>query len=319
MDKEETSVKFYRNLIILSIVLGVLIITYVFVPKNENEKGINVPESNIAVKTFKIEEVKEVYIKNFSGIITLEKIAKDWKMTSPADYKLDNVSVTSFIKNICNFKATNIVDNKPSDLALYGLKNPAAIMTVKTNNGIATHFKLGDKLPTGDGYYLMTSDGLTVYSINDFSAGDILRTTGEFRDKTVFNFNKKDVSYVSVSLQKKVLFKLKRNKAGWDVIADTTKAGDNKKVENTIDKLSLLKVKEFINPLSYVKENVIGENTSYTIAIGFDKKPELKLIVGENKDEGSTYAKKEGSEEVFAAYKGDVDFVRNGFEDFIKK
>ena len=312
--------KFYRNLIILSIVLLALITTYILVPKkNETGKDLNVSGSKITVKTFKTEDMKEISIKNSSGTIVLTKVAQDWKMTNPTDFKLDTISVTSFVKNIRNFKAMDIINKKPSDLTVYGLKTPNAILTVRTKNGVSTHFKLGGQLPTGNGYYLMTSDGLVVYSISDFAAGDILRTSAEFRDKTVFAFNKKDVSFVSISKQGKVLFKFKRNAAGWDVIADTTKAGDSKKIENVIDKLSSLKVKEFINPLSYVKENVIGESNSYTIAIGIDKQPELRLIVGEDKDEGSIYVEREGPKEVFAVYKGDVDFVRSNMNDFIKK
>lgn len=299
-------------------VLIALIITYVFVPK-KNENNFNVPQSSIVIKSFKAEEIREISIKNFSGEITIVNAANNWRMAAPADYKLDSVSVAGFVKNVCNFKASDIINNQPSDLNIYGLKAPAAELTVKLKDGKAAQFKLGSKLPTGSGYYLMASDSAAVYSVNDFTAGDILRTAGEFRDKTIFNFNKKSVAFLSVSKQGKTLFQFKRNNIGWDVVTAAAKAGDNKKIENIIDKLSTLKVKEFINPLSYTKETVIGRNNSYTITIGVDKQPALKLIVGQDKDEESIYAEKEGSTEVFTVYKGDVNFVRNKLEEFIKK
>ncbi|MGE5473243.1 MAG: DUF4340 domain-containing protein [Ignavibacteriales bacterium] len=315
--------KFYRNLIILSVVLLALVITYAFLPKkDETEKELGTPNSNLTIKTFKNEDVKEISLKNFSGTIVLTKIGKDWKMTRPRDYQLDNVYVTSFTKNIFNFKAMDIIDEKPSDLSIYGLNSPDAVLTVKTKNGTSTNFKLGTKLPTENGYYLMTSDSAVVYSINNFSAGDLLRTTGEFRDKTIFAFNKKDVAYLAISQKGKVLFRFNKNKNNWDVVNDVNKiavAGDKKKIENIIDKLSSLKIKEFLNPITVDKEEVIGSSVSYTITIGIDKKPELKLIVGKDKDEASTYAEKESLDEVFALYKGDVDFVHSKAEEFMKK
>ena len=311
--------KFYRNLIILAIVLIGLIVTYIFVPKkNETENGVGFSASNTIVKTFKVDDIKEIALKNFSGSVVLERIAQDWKMTAPAEYKLDTISVSSFVKNICNFKALDIIDDKPTDISVYGLKSPTAVLTVKTKNGISTHFKIGSALPVGSGYYLMTSDSNIVYSISDFMAGDILRTSAEFRDKTIFAFSKKDVSYITVSKQGKDLFKLKRNKAGWDVITLETKAGDSKKIESVIDKLSMLKVKEFINPNSYNKEEILGEKDRYTIVIGIEKQPELKLLVGKDLDEGSTYAEKVGSQEVFTVYKGDVNFVSQSPKELVK-
>lgn len=315
--------KFYRNLIILSIVLIALIVTYVFLPKkDETDKGLETDKSNVTIKTIKNEDVKEISLKNFSGTIVLTKEGKDWKMTRPKDYQLDYLSVTSFVKNITNFKAVDLIDSMPSELELYGLKTPTAVLTVKTQNGISTNFKLGSKLPTENGYYLMTSDSSAVYSVNNFSAGDLLRTTAEFRDKTILSFDKKNVSYLTVSQKGKDLIKFNRNKADWDVVNDVSKVaitGDKKKINSIIDKLSSLKIKEFVNPITIDREDVIGSDNSYTITIGIDKKPELKLIVGKDKDEASTYAQKENSEEVFAVYKGDVDFVRSKAVDFMKK
>ncbi len=170
--------KFYRNLFVLVALLAALIATYIYIPKQSDEKTVG---DTIELRTIDESRMTEVETNNQHGRIVLVRDGEQWKMSEPEDCQVDELSTGSFIDLISGMEVDSIVEESPEDFGKYGLRYPQSQITVKTSDGKSTVFMLGDETPMGGEYYIKTSDSSTVYKINSTKAEELLKPAAEFK------------------------------------------------------------------------------------------------------------------------------------------
>lgn len=310
--------KFYRNAIILLVILAALGAAYAYMPKqNEKEKD----EKEVSVKVFPKDSISEVELQNQKGLLSLTKDDSEWKMSKPKSYKLDKVSTESFIEKVYSFKAQSVVEENAQDLDNFGLVKPKATLTVKTSDGKSTVFTLGDETTIGEGYYLKTSEGNTVYNIDSSMAGELLRSTSEFRDKALFGFKPEDVTSLMLMKQGKEAFEFAKT-TEWEVrTAEEKFKGDQTEIVNIIDKISSLKAKEFVidEPTAADLAKYGLDNPANSILITFKEGKKEKLLAGKEAGDGGLYFKEADSTEVLIVNKDDISFINKKVKEFKAK
>lgn len=310
--------KFYRNAIILLAVFIALTVVYLYLPQQSEDKETE--DKKITLKSFSKDQLTQIDIQNQNGSLTLTKNGSDWMISKPKEYKLDRVSTDSFINSLVDLKAESVVEENAQDLDKYGLKTPKSTVGVKTSDGITTVFMLGNESPIGGGYYLKTLDSNTVYIVDSYKAGDFLRSISEFRDKAVFELKPEDVTTLTLIKQEKQTLKFVKT-TEWEVSTpDGNKTGNQEEISNVIDKVVILKVKDFVVDDPGTDFSKYGlDKPSYVISINFKDKPEEKLIVGKDTGEESIYIRKSSSVEVFTVDKQDINFIDKDPKEFEQK
>lgn len=308
--------KFYRNIIILLVVFIALGLTYIYLPKQEDKDSGG---EEITIKSISKDSMAEISLKNHNGLITLVRNGTDWNMIKPREYKLDKVSTESFVDNFTDLKSQGIVEENTQELKNYGLDNPEATLTVKTTDGKSISYLLGNETPIEGERYLKTSDSNTVYRVNSYIAGDLLRSSFEFRDKAVYQFKPEEVNTVVLTKQGKEFIRfVKENE--WSVVAAEGKSkGKQDEISSVVDKFSGLKIKESIvdDPEADLKKYGL-DNPDYTVLMLMKDGTKQELHVGKEKDDESLYVKKPGQTEVFTVSKEDISFIYKNTKDFIK-
>lgn len=81
-----------------------------------------------------------------------------------------------------NIIASQTIAEEPEDLAMYGLDQPAAVVSLHHVNGQTFRYLLGNATPTGDGWYLKEEEHPAVYLVNETTGKRFSRAKADMRD-----------------------------------------------------------------------------------------------------------------------------------------
>ncbi|MDQ1271884.1 MAG: hypothetical protein QG591_514 [Planctomycetota bacterium] len=137
--------------------------------------------------------VNKLEIKTPADLIAIEKsLDLDWKLTKPINIYADQDTVKNFIEKIKTLEIEDFVSDKPTDLSLYGLKDPVfEIAVTKEEDKELAKFYIGNKLPDGAKCYVKRVGEEPVYTVPTAEFYDkIENALLSFRDRLVSEFNK---------------------------------------------------------------------------------------------------------------------------------
>lgn len=98
-----------------------------------------------------------------------------WSVAANPAFPLNQEDVQSMADDLLALVGTRQLDGV-TDLAAYGLAEPAFSVTASWSDGTSTTYAMGDETPFGDGYYVSLGHENIVYTIEDDIA-DIFDTT----------------------------------------------------------------------------------------------------------------------------------------------
>ncbi len=101
--------------------------------------------------------------------VALSKDAQgNWQVTAPETKAADPAQISNLTYNIANL-ATMASLPTVSDLAPFGLVTPAYTLEAKLATGTQLKLVIGDKIPTGNGYYVMRGGETKPLAVPDYS------------------------------------------------------------------------------------------------------------------------------------------------------
>ena len=96
-------------------------------------------------------QIKQIVLKKKDGAtLALASENGKWTITDPSDVRADQDAVTSLASTLSPVTADNVVEDKPANLAQYGLTTPSLTVTVTERNGKTDKLIFGDDVPAGD-------------------------------------------------------------------------------------------------------------------------------------------------------------------------
>jgi len=135
--------------------------------------------------------------------VVLTRTGEESWSVGPGDYPADETEVRSYLATLRGTRALEFADDAPTDLAKYGLAEPALRITVTAGAGDAAKsstLSLGGETPAGQTkqLYAMTTDRPGVATVGDFTQKNLDKSVTTFRDKTVFRFDPEQVARVEL-------------------------------------------------------------------------------------------------------------------------
>ena len=112
---------------------------------------------------------------SFTALLTQQDGESLWSIEGmDIDRKLLNTAkFDSLAATMTNMVARSVVEEKPADLAQYGLDKPQATVTVKYTDGSFV-MKIGDVVTSGSANYVLINDDPTVYSYYTYEISSII-------------------------------------------------------------------------------------------------------------------------------------------------
>lgn len=334
--------KLYRNAIILTLVLAVLVGAYVVLKNKEdagNDTGDSTADETIYVLQLEKDQIKEITVENDSGkmvfVKTLVEKEKEedkdeenseekdeseepeyeevWVASEPQDMVLYESRVNTIAYTISGLIANKLVEENASDLSLYGLDKPATVSVKLENNEVKT-VEIGKETPSKGGYYAKLKGSNTVYIIGSYD-GNILRSTySDLRDKTLFAESYEDITEFALERNGEIVFKAKKTSdIDWTLTEPIEAAVKSGSIDMILQTFMEASAAEFVERDASDLSKYGLDSPKYKITVG-----SKSVLVGAEKEKGSkSYAKFADGDEVFVLNNSVLNFVDKPLKEVV--
>lgn len=257
----------------------------------KKEDDASQPKSLVSVKQ---SDITGIQIKQ--GGVELQKKDDKWTITKPAAYPTNAYSGDSWAGAFAALTHDGEIEANPSDLAKYGLADPAQEFGVTLANGETKVVQVGSPLPIAGHYYVKLKDASHVYKVSEQQITSLQKDVQEFVDKSPFQMTYNEVSGVKMDWKgaSKTLTKTDPSKSStesaWKLGDQEMKGSD---VEPILDKMLLMSSDQMVKAVSELKMEA----------------PEMKLELKstkDGKDTTVTYVGKIDGDRIWIAKQGDA-------------
>ncbi len=291
----------WKTLVILAVVAaglgGFLVVdNYWLVPKREKTEG-----AKGRLWTIEPKDVETVTIKRRGETIRLKRVTDGWEMLEPVKARGDRGSVDEVVTSLATLRSDREIDPNPAKLSDFGLEPPAAEVTLEVKNGKAPlTLAVGGKNPTGVWVYAREGSKPAVVALGESVFRDTARPVSDFRDKTVFAFDRKSVTAVDLDLDGSRMTLEAQEGGKWKIAKPGPYPADADVVADALDELAGAKVKEFLGEPKPLTPYGLDKPSSVTIWLGKDKDRTSKtLLFGKvDKAKKGVYVERQGEPEV---------------------
>lgn len=173
------------------------------------------PETGTKLVTINKEDVSGYTIKTQDGEIELQKGDGGWQMIKPSALPLNNYSPDSWVDSFAGLMKESTVEAEPSDLAQFGLDQPAQEFTVKLKDGSSQTLSVGAAVPIQGFLYAKYSSSPEVFQISDSAVTSLAKQPLDFMETSPLQMKYDQVQSLSVDW-KGAKWTLSRNEADKD-------------------------------------------------------------------------------------------------------
>ncbi|MEW9702745.1 DUF4340 domain-containing protein [Paenibacillus sp. SI8] len=152
-----------------------------------------------ALLTIKQEDVQSFSVHSAGGQIELARSGSGWEMKQPAAAPTNMNLVDSWLGSLGLVNQEKVVEEQTTDLAKYGLDQPAQTYEVTLKDGSKKGLQVGGELPIQGFSYVMVEGAPAVYQVSDQSLSALNKTPVDFAQTSAFLFDNDKVQSVKVT------------------------------------------------------------------------------------------------------------------------
>lgn len=308
-----------RNLLIAAVLLAALSGLVYWSNKHPKSTDTSTTTPSPTLAAIPDSQIQEIDLKKKDGsTLTLQRQNGKWAITSPEQVATDQDAATSVASALNSITADSVVEDKATDLAKFGLKDPSLTVTVHEKNGKTENIAFGDDVPTGSLVYASVNSSPKVYSVFSSTKTSFDKSLNDLRDKRLLTFDTNKVTSVDLVSGKSQVGFGKNNQNEWQIVRPQPFRADNFQVEELLRKLTDAKMDLSGNADDLKKvDAAYAAGTPVGVAKVTDASGTQTLDVRKNKDD--YYAK---SSVVKGAYKISSDLgkeIDKPLDDFRNK
>jgi len=284
-------------------------------------------------------KIEELQIASSAGETTaLRKVDKVWQLTAPIAGPADQTEAANAASNLASADVQRVIDEKPGDLAPYGLATPRVTITFHlAGDKTPRVLLLGDKNPAGSDLYAKLPDAPRVFLVSAYLEGAFDKGVFGFRDKRVLTFDREKIDRLDVAAGA-AKATVARQGDTWSVTAPVNARADFGVIESVLSRLANGQMKAITwDPDAPAKPSVTAGGKPPTAAAtrhslkdyGLDPAEHrltlgagstvAEILLGKATPEGDVYAKDASRSMVFTIEKALADDLTRSPTDFRSK
>ena len=232
-----------RNLLIAAVLLAILS-GAVWWAKKHPSSGTSTTGPSAANTSTKLVEVPDSKIESIDlkkkdgSQISLSRQNNKWALTTPQKLPTDQDAVNSLASSLNPVNADNLVEDKTTDLAKYGLTSPSLTVTVREKGGKTDEIAFGDDIPAGSQVYARVGNEPKVYAVASSVKTSLDKSPNDLRDKRLLTFDTNNLTRLDLVSGKSNIEFGKNNRGEWQILKPQPYRADSFQVEELIRKLS---------------------------------------------------------------------------------
>jgi hypothetical protein len=125
----------------------------------------------------------EIHKKDGNNVVLIKDNAGKWQITAPQAYPADSIAVESLLFSIAPLTAEQVVEDKATNLAPFGLASPSAELVITEKDGKSQRLLIGDDTPTSSGTYVALAGDPRVFTIPTYIKSNLIKDENELREK----------------------------------------------------------------------------------------------------------------------------------------
>lgn len=276
---------------------GFLVVdSYWLTPKREKTAGVKG-----RLWTIEPKDVLGLTIKRKDDTVRLNRAGDGWEMLEPVKTRANSGAVNEMVTGLTTVRVDREIDANPSKPSDFGLEPPEAFVTLEVKGQAAKlTLAVGGKNPTGVWVYAREGSKPAVVAIGDSVSRDVTRPVAEFRDRTLFAFDRRNVSAVDLDLDGSKMTIEAEDGGKWRIAKPGPFRADAEMITEMLDKLASVTVKEFLGPQKSPAAYGLDKPSRVTLWLGKDKDRTSKtLLLGKvDAEKKGVYVQRQGEQEV---------------------
>jgi hypothetical protein len=196
-------------------------------------------EASPKILSLKQADITRVDIKKKDApdLVLTKNSAGKWQITDPKPMRADQGHVEIVLNSLSSLSSDRLVEEKASNLADYGLSEPALQVTIGETGNKQQHLLIGDDTPTRSGAYAMLEGDPRVFTIASYSKNSVDKTANDLRDLRLLPVDADKVSQVELKPANKPEIDFGRTKDGWQMTKPQYRT-EGSEVGNLVRKLT---------------------------------------------------------------------------------
>jgi hypothetical protein len=254
--------------------------------------------------TIEPKDVLGLTIKRKDDTIKLMRAGDGWEMLEPVKTRANSGAVNEMVTGLATARVDREIDPNPSKPSDFGLEPPEALVTLDVKGQAAPlTLAVGGRNPTGVWVYAREGSKPAVVAIGDSVSRDVTRPVAEFRDRTLFAFDRRNVSAVDLDLDGSKMTIEAEEGGRWLIAKPGPYRGDADMITEMLDKLASATVREFLGSTKSPATYGLDKPSRVTLGLGKDKDRTSKtLLLGKvDAAKKGVYVQRQGEQEVFLA------------------
>jgi hypothetical protein len=169
--------------------------------------------------------------------VTLARSGAQWQITAPGTFPADSGTVTGMLSRIAPLNSESVVEDHATNLAEFGLSDPAVEVDVTTKDNKTSRLLLGDDAPTGDGVYVYLAGDSRVFTASSSLKTSLNKSLGGLRDKRLLPVEANSVSSIDL-IRKGEDIGFARIQSGWQIEKPKSYQADNFQIDDWLQQVT---------------------------------------------------------------------------------
>src|SRR3984957_6917625 len=231
-----------RNTIIV-LVLFAIVGGYAFIVSHYSQTEAT--QKLIAVKQ---DDIAKIELKYSDRDIVLERDkGKPWRLVKPVGADADQAQANNLARAIAEGALVRTVDDKPADLAPFGLKPPTTTVTVTTfDHKPLPSIEVGKATPIGFNTYVQLSNNPAVLLTEGAFAAGMNKTVNDMRVRDLMAFKIDDVQKLIIARSNGQSVEIDRDGDNWKIVKPAPSPADDTAVRLALGTLVNARASDFV-------------------------------------------------------------------------
>jgi hypothetical protein len=232
-----------RNTIIV-LVLFAIVGGYAFIVSHYSET-----EAQPKLIDVKPDDIAKIELKYADRDIVLERDkGKPWRLVKPIGADADQTQTNNLARAIADAVQVRTVDDQPADLAPFGLKPPAATVTVITfDKKTLPSIEVGKSTPIGFNAYVRLSNSPAVMLTEGAFSSGMNKTVNDLRVRDLMAFSLDDVQKLIIARDNGQTVEIDRDGDKWKIVKPTPSPADDTAVRMALGTLVNARASDFVS------------------------------------------------------------------------
>lgn len=312
----------FKSTLLLTAVLAGLIGWYVLYEQKYRPQSEEKEEKTKQLVTLEKDQIQEVEITRIKNApkeeegatahndpnfkpefetIKLKKSGTDWLITEPVSYPGDNSQISSMVSTLATTKQERVVEEKPKDLAAYGLKDPRVKVIARKDSGNPPQeVWIGLNTPVGSSAYAKVAGQEPVFKVSRALKNSFEKKPNDLRNRNIITTPRTEVTELEIQTNKENVVLKKDDKDNWTLARENFPA-DAQEAGKTFSAVIEARAKEFISEKAEKLSTYGLDKPAAKATLFLKDQNKITLLVGKVKDK--FYASRTDKPQVFEVEK----------------